>query len=86
MRHPTNTRIIFCDSEDEARKKYAEMGIKSKDPNPLVECFKAIETEDFDLEADFNFIGEISVSPPVMEEIRKDPQRAYVLYMMESTE
>lgn len=83
MRHPTNTRIIFADSEQEARKKYLELGIKVKDPKPVLECFKATEVEDFDLSSDMNFVGEISVSPEVMETIRTDPKRAYVLYYME---
>jgi len=48
-----------------------------------LECFKVTELDDFDLSADFNFVGEISVSPPVMEKIRRDPDRAYVLYLME---
>lgn len=83
MRHPTNTRIIYADSEQEAREKYLALGIPTKDPEPVLECFKAIEVEDFDLSSDMNFVGEISVSPEVMETIRKDPERAYVLYFME---
>ncbi|MFZ5646044.1 MAG: hypothetical protein ACOY30_00290 [Bacillota bacterium] len=85
MKHPTNTRIIFADSTEEAREKYLAMNIQTKDPNPVLECFKVTEVEDFDLSAGFNFVGEISVSPPVMEEIRQDPPRAYVLYYMEDT-
>ncbi len=85
MRHPTNTRIIFADSEKEAREKYLAMGIETKDPHPVLECFKVDELEDFDMSADFNFVGEISVSPEVMETIRQDPTRAYVLYYMEET-
>ncbi|MFZ5642938.1 MAG: hypothetical protein ACOY46_05015 [Bacillota bacterium] len=84
MRHPVNTRIIFADSDQEAREKYKALKIESKDPGAILECFKATEVEDFEMDADFNFVGEISVSPEVMEEIRKDPDRAYVLYLMEA--
>lgn len=35
------------------------------------------------MSADYNFVGEISVSPEVMEDIRRDPERAYILYLME---
>lgn len=83
MRHPTNTQIIFADSFEEAKDKYLNMGIKTEDPEPVLECFKVTELEEFDLNEDFNFVGEISVSPPIMETIRKDPPRAYVLYFME---
>ncbi|HBV96326.1 MAG: hypothetical protein JL50_18120 [Peptococcaceae bacterium BICA1-7] len=83
MRHPVNTRIVFAGSEGEAREKYKALKIQSKDPGAILECFKATEVEDFEMDADFNFVGEISVSPEVMEEIRKDPERAYVLYLME---
>jgi hypothetical protein len=83
MRHPVNTRIIFAGSDGEAREKYRALKIDSKDPGAILECFKATEVEDFEMDADFNFVGEISVSPEVMEEIRKDPERAYVLYLME---
>lgn len=86
MKHPTNTRIIFADSPEKARKKYQDLKIKSKDPTPDLTCFKVTEVEDFDLSSDFNLVGEISVSPPVMEEIRQDPARAYVLYLMEDTD
>ena len=86
MLHPTNTRIVFADTEKEARQKYLALKIKTTDPNPELECFKVTEVEDFDLTADFNLIGEISVSPTVMEEIRQDPPRAYVLYCMEKVE
>lgn len=86
MRHPTNTRIVFAGSPEEARDKYLAMNIRTVDPNPELECYKVNEVEDFDLSAGFNFVGEISVSPPVMEEIRQDPQRAYVLYFMEEME
>ena len=83
MRHPTNTRIIFASSPGEAKEKYLQMGIETKDKNPVLECFKATEVEDFDMSADFNFVGEISVSPQVMETIRQDPEHAYILYYME---
>lgn len=83
IRHPVNTRIIFASSGDEAREKYKALKVESKDPGAILECFKASEVEDFEMEADFNFVGEISVSPEVMAEIRTDPDRAYVLYLME---
>jgi len=84
MKHPTNTHIIFANSFQEAKKKYQSMDIKTKDPKPNLECFKVTELDDFDLSEDFNFVGEISVSPPIMETIRKDPSKAFVLYCMES--
>jgi len=84
MQHTTNTRVIFAESEEEARQKYLAQGIKTEDPQAVLECYKATEDEEFDLSADFNFIGEISVSPSVMEVIRQDPERAYVLYFLEN--
>ncbi|MEW5953401.1 MAG: hypothetical protein AB1815_06585 [Bacillota bacterium] len=83
MRHPTNTRIVFADSEAEAREKYVALGIPTKDPEPVLECYKISELEDFEIDEEMNFVGEISVGPPVMKEIRQDPARAYVLYHME---
>ncbi|MHB8156093.1 MAG: hypothetical protein ACYDEQ_01645 [Desulfocucumaceae bacterium] len=83
MRHPVNTRIVFAGSEEEAREKFKNLKIESRDPGAILECFKATEVEDFEMDADFNFVGEISVSPEVMEEIRRDPEKAYVLYLME---
>ncbi|MCL2338049.1 MAG: hypothetical protein FWC60_11590 [Firmicutes bacterium] len=84
MQHTTNTKVIFADSAEEASQKYLALGIKTEDPKAVLECYKAIEDEEFDLTADFNFIGEISVSPEVMEVIRQDPDRAYVLYFLEN--
>ena len=83
MRHPTNTRVIFADSPEEAREKYLSLKIETRDKTPVLECFKATEVEDFDISAEFNFVGEISVGPPVMETIRQDTEKAYVLYYME---
>ena len=83
MRHPTNTKIIFADSEGEAREKYIAMGIQTKDPEPVLECYKVTNLEDFELDEEMNFVGEISVGPPVMKEISQDPYRAYVLYYIE---
>ncbi|SFG72567.1 hypothetical protein SAMN05660649_02523 [Desulfotomaculum arcticum] len=83
MKHTTNTRIIFADSLDEAKKQYLSLDIKTEDPNAVLECYKATDEEDFELDSDFNFVGEISVSPEVMETIRQDPERAYVLYYLE---
>lgn len=84
MQHTTNTRVVFAGSAEEARQQYLALGIKTEDPGAVLECYKAIEDEEFDLAADFNFIGEISVSPEVMEVIRQDPERAYVLYYLEN--
>lgn len=86
MYHPTNTRIIFADSADEALKQYLALAIKTVDPDAKPECHKALDEEDFDLNAEFNFIGEISVGPPVMATIKTDPARAYVIYYMENRE
>ncbi|AEF95284.1 hypothetical protein Desca_2456 [Desulfotomaculum nigrificans CO-1-SRB] len=83
MQHPTNTRIIFADSPEEAKQKYLALGIKTKDPNPGIEVLKPLEDEEFDINADFNLIGEVSVGSSIMEEIRKDPNRAYVIYFLE---
>jgi hypothetical protein len=84
MQHTTNTQIVFADSEAEAKEKYLALNIKTTDPNAVLECYKAVEEEDFDLSSDFNFVGEISVSPEVMATIRQDPERAYVLYYLEN--
>lgn len=83
MQHPTNTRIIIADSPEEAKEKYLQLDIKTKDPNPGVECLKPMEDEEFDVDSDINLIGEVSVGPSIMEEIRKDFPRAYVLYFLE---
>ena len=85
MLHPTNTRIVFAGSEEEARAKYLELGVKPKHEVADLECYKAIDEEDFDIDAEMNFIGEISVSPSIMADIRTDPERAYVLYYMEDS-
>lgn len=83
MQHPTNTRIIFAENPEEAKAKYLALGIKTKDPNPGVECLKPLEDEEFELDSDINLIGEVSVGPSIMEEIRKDPEKAFVLYFLE---
>ena len=83
MQHPTNTRIIFADSPAEAKEKYLALNIKTKDPNPGVEVLKPQEDEDFDIDSDINLIGEVSVGPSIMEEIRQDAVRAYVVYFLE---
>ena len=84
MEHPTNTRIIFADSAAEALEQYKALNIKTEDPEARVECYKALDEEEFEVNAEFNLVGEVSLSPPVMETIRKDPERAYVLYYMET--
>lgn len=84
MLHTTNTKVIFADSGEEARQKYLGLGIKTSDPQAVLECYRVFKDEEFDIDADFNFVGEISVSPEIMEVIRQDPQRAYVLYYLEN--
>ncbi|MEW6696738.1 MAG: hypothetical protein ACOY35_14715 [Bacillota bacterium] len=83
MQHPTNTRIVYADNPEEAKLNYLALAIKTKDPNPGVEVLKPLEDEEFDIESDINLIGEVSVGPSIMDEIRKDPQRAYVVYFLE---
>jgi hypothetical protein len=84
MEHPTHTRIIFADNNVEAKDKYLALNIKpDHDPNPGIDIRKVTEEEDFDVECDFNLFGEVSVGPPIMEEIRTDVDRAYVIYYME---
>ncbi len=84
MLHPTHTQVIFADSAEEAKKKYLALKIDpDHDPNPQIEIRKVTEEEDFDPESDFNLFGEVSVGPPVMEKIRTDLERAYVVYYME---
>lgn len=84
MKHPTHTRIIFADTKEEAKQKYLALNIKpDQDPNPLVEVRKVTEEEDFDAESPFNLFGEVSVGPDIMDIIRKDTSRAYVIYYME---
>lgn len=83
QQHTTNTQIVFADSEQEAKEKYLSMGLEIEDPEAILECYKIAEVEDFDLAEDFNFIGEISVSPDIMATIRQDAPRAYALYYIE---
>lgn len=82
--HPTHTRIIFADSPEQAKQKYLELNIKpDHDPSPIIDVNKVTEEEDFEVDADFNLIGEVSVGPPIMEQIRTDVERAYVIYYLE---
>ena len=68
----------------EAKEKYLALGIKpDHDPNPQIDVIKATEDEDFDIDMDFNLIGEISVGIDVMNIIRQDYPRAYVVYYIE---
>jgi len=84
MEHPTHTRIIFAKNKEEAREKYLQLKIKpDHDPNPRVDVYKVTEEEDFDAEASFNLVGEVSVGPDIMEEIRTNVAEAYVIYYME---
>lgn len=84
MEHTTNTKVIFADSMEEAKEKYLALGLKTEDPKAVLECYKVSELDDFDINEDFNFVGEISVSPEVMNTIRQDAERAYVLYYIEN--
>jgi len=84
VEHPTHTRVIFADNTAEAKEKYLQLRIKpDHDPNPTVDVRKVIEEEDFDANSPFNLFGEVSVGPDVMEIIRKDINRAYVIYYLE---
>lgn len=83
VQHPTNTRIIFAENPEEAKQKYLALNIQTKDPSPGVEVLKPQEDEDFDIHSDINLIGEVSVGPSIMEEIRQDPEKAYVVYFLE---
>lgn len=84
MQHTSHTQIIFADSAEEAREKYLALGIQpDHDPNPQLDVIKATDDEDFDVEMDFNLIGEISVGIDVMNVIRQDYPRAYVCYYIE---
>lgn len=83
MQHPTNTRIILAENPEEAKQKYLALNIQTKDPNPGVEVLKPQDDEEFDINSDFNLIGEVSVSLAIMEEIRQNPEKAYVVYFLE---
>ena len=87
MEHPTHTEIIFADSKEEAEEKYKALNIKpDHDSNPRIVVLKVLEEEDFDINSDINLIGEVSVGPPIMEKIRTNPEKAYVVYYMEKKE
>lgn len=86
MQHTTNTRVIFSDSMEDAKEQYLKLGLATEDPEAILEGYKVSEVEDFDFNEDFNFIGEISVSPEVMKTINTDPMRAYVFYYIEETD
>ncbi|MTI81804.1 MAG: hypothetical protein FH758_13185 [Firmicutes bacterium] len=84
MEHTTHTEIIFADSDAEAKEKYLALDIKpDHDENPKVDVVKVTEEEDVELDQDFNLFGEVSVGPDVMEKIRTDAERAYVVYYLE---
>lgn len=86
MLHTTHTQVIFADSSEDARAQYLALGIQpDEDPNAKLDVCKCSEEEDFDFDSPFNLIGEISLSPEVMEKINTDPQRAYVLYYIEES-
>lgn len=85
MQHTSHTQVIFADSAEEAKAKYLALDIKpDHDPNPQIDVIKATEDEDFDINMDFNLIGEISVGIEVMNIIRKDYEHAYVIYYIEN--
>jgi len=83
MEHTTNTRVIFADSPEDAKEKYQKLVKPEHDPNPKIDVCKVTEEEDFDTDSPFNLIGEVSVGAEVMEEIKKDIDRAYVIYYIE---
>ncbi|MCL0052460.1 hypothetical protein M1M92_03175, partial [Peptococcaceae bacterium] len=76
-----------ADSKEEAEEKYKALNIKpDHDSNPRIVVLKVLEEEDFDINSDINLIGEVSVGPPIMEKIRTNPEKAYVVYYMEKKE
>lgn len=84
MEHTTNTKIIFADSAEEAKKAYLDAGNKpDHDANARIDVCKASEEPDFDFDSPFNLIGEVSLSPEYMDIVRQDPERAYVIYFIE---
>lgn len=85
MQHTSHTQVIFADSAEEAQEKFLALGVKpDHDPNPTIDVVKCTEDEDFDVESPFNLIGEISVGIEIMEIIRQDYPRAYVVYYIEN--
>jgi hypothetical protein len=84
LEHPTHTRIVFADGIKDAKERYLKLNIKpDHDSNPRIEIRKVTEEDGFDVESPFNLFGEVSVGPDVMEQIRTDLDRAYVVYYME---
>ena len=85
MQHTSHTQVIFADSAEEAKAKYLALDIKpDHDPNPQLDVIKATEDEALAITMDFNLIGEISVGIDVMNIIRQDYERAYVVYYIEN--
>ncbi len=91
MFQPCGTQVIhklfsLTAAQKKQKEKYLALGIKpDHDPNPQIDVIKATEDEDFDIDMDFNLIGEISVGIDVMNIIRQDYPRAYVIYYIERT-
>lgn len=84
MQHTSHTQVVFADNHEEAKEKFLALGVKpDHDPNPVIDVIKATDDEDFDIESPFNLIGEISVGIEIMEIIRQDYPRAYVVYYIE---
>lgn len=84
MTHTTGTRVVFADSQVEAKKEYEALGVQPEhDTQAKMDICKCSEEEDFDFDSPFNLIGEVSLSPEYMELVNKDPQRAYVIYYLE---
>ncbi|MFP5522363.1 hypothetical protein [Peptococcus simiae] len=84
MTHTTGTRVVFADSQEEAKKEYEALCVQPEhDAQAKMDICKCSEEEDFDFDSPFNLIGEVSLSPEYMELVNKDPQRAYVIYYLE---
>lgn len=84
MKHTTNTRVVFADSEEAAKEAYLALGVQPEhDANAVLDICKCSEEEDFDFESPFNLIGEVSLSPEYMAKVNEDPERAYVIYYIE---
>lgn len=84
MQFTSHTKIIFADNPQEAKAQYEAFGLQpDSDAQAKLEVIHLIDEEDFDLDSPFNFAGEVSLSPEYMEIVRKDPERAWVVYYLE---
>ncbi len=76
-------QMIEKDGREKERIALNTLNKKLLSSNRIEDCIKATEDEDFDIDMDFNLIGEISVGIDVMNIIRQDYERAYVIYYIE---